>query len=77
MCNEDHVDPNIGYRVRHLVAQTWSLVRGNNDTVQIFTEQLDDMIATSGYCDQGWNNRMIQVLFGIGFIEMPNQMLSS
>jgi hypothetical protein len=57
------VDSNIDYRTRHLVAQTWSVVHESKDKVEIFTNQLDDMMETSGYCEQGWSNRMMQVLF--------------
>jgi hypothetical protein len=61
-------DRNINYRPRLLLAQTWSLIRLNKDFVEAFTDQLDDMIETSGYCEQGWSNRIVQVLFGCDLI---------
>lgn len=64
MINSNNIDQNINYRVRLLVSQTWFLIKDNKDYVQIFESQIDDMINSSGYCEQGWSNRMIQILFG-------------
>lgn len=70
MIEQDPFDHCLGYRPRLLLAQTWSIIRESNDRLEIFKSQLEDMIETSGYCSQGWNNRLIQILFACEIISL-------
>ncbi len=63
MIQENKVDPNVSYSVPLLVAQTWAQLRGDREKEESMKGQLEDMIGSSGFCEQGWSNRMLQILF--------------
>ena len=63
-------DISLNYYPKLLVAQTWSYVRDSEDGIDLFKSQLDDMIASGGYCSQGWSNRMIQILFALNILNL-------
>lgn len=63
MIQENKVDPNVNYSVPLLVAQTWAQLRGDVEKEASMKGQLEDMIRSSGFCEQGWSNRMLQILF--------------
>jgi hypothetical protein len=62
MIAENKTDPNIGYNIPLLVAQTWAQLRGDKEKEETMKGQLEDMIGSSGFCEQGWSNRMLQIL---------------
>lgn len=68
LLTQNPYDQNISYRPRLLFAQVWNLVRNDKDKIEILIAQIDDLVTTSGYCEQGWSNRLFQVLFALDLI---------